>query len=65
MLRPECQELLNYGTMKQRWNWDMFCCSDSPEIVEDLLSGWRMNKTKTKQRGIIKFDLERFEGLIL
>jgi predicted nucleotidyltransferase len=64
-LRPECQELLNYERMKQRWNWDMFCCSDAPEVVEELLSGWRKNKARTKQRGIIKIDLERFEGLIL
>jgi predicted nucleotidyltransferase len=64
LLRPGCRELLNYATMKARWNWDMFCCSDDPGASEYMLPAWRMSKTGTK-RGIIKIDLERFEGLIL
>jgi len=63
-LRPECKELLDYGRMKER-NWDMWCSSDDPVNVKYLLDGWRKNKTRTKQRGIIKIDLEKFEGLIL
>jgi hypothetical protein len=63
-LRQECQELLNYEKMKAQWDWDMWCCSDDPDIISDLLSGWRRNKARTKHRGIIKIDLEEFEGLI-
>jgi hypothetical protein len=63
-LRPGCRELLNYETMKSRWHWDMFCCSDDQTIIEYLLTGFRKSKTGTK-RGIIKIDLERYEGLIL
>jgi hypothetical protein len=50
--------------MKARWNWDMFCCSDNQAIIADLLTAFRKSKAGTK-RGIIKIDLERFEGLIL
>jgi hypothetical protein len=63
-LRPACRELINYATMKARWNWDMFCCSDNQAIIADLLTAFRKSKAGTK-RGIIKIDLERFEGLIL
>jgi len=64
-LGPECKELLNYEKMRARCGWDMWCCSDDPNAVAYLLDGWRMNKQRTKRRGIVKIDLERFEGLIL
>jgi hypothetical protein len=64
-MAEECQDLLNYGKMKARYNWDMWCSSDNPAVVAELLTGWRMNKERTKQRGIVKIDLEKFEGLIL
>jgi len=63
-LSESCRELLNYGIMKSRLNWDLWRCSDDPVIVSDLLSGWRQNKTKDKARGIIRIDLENFEGLV-
>lgn len=64
-MSPPCRDLLNYGKMKADFGWDMFCCTDDPDVVEYLLSGWRKNKSKTKQRGLIKIDLEKFEGIIL
>lgn len=64
-LSQDCKDLLNYAKMKERWDWDMWCCSDEPSIIEYMLDGWRMNKLRTKRRGIIKIDLERFEGLML
>ena len=64
-MSDRCKDLLNYAKMKQRWKWDMFCCSDAPEVVADLVSGWTMDKARTKRRGIIRIDLEKFEGLIV
>ena len=64
-LSESCRELLNYATMKSRLGWDLWCCSDDPAVVSDLLSGWRKNKTKDKARGIIRIDLGKFEGLVL
>jgi hypothetical protein len=64
-MEPECKDLINYGMMKIRYDVDSWCCSDDKESVMDLLTGWRKNKTRTKIRGIIRIDLERFEGLIL
>lgn len=64
-MRPECRDLIDYQRMKSRFAWDVFCCSDSPDVVAYLLQGWRKNKAKTKERGIIKIDLQAFEGLIL
>ena len=63
-LSEGCRELLNYAIMKRRLGWDLFCCSDDPNVVSYMLTGWRMNKAKDKTRGIIRIDLENFEGLV-
>jgi hypothetical protein len=64
-MSEKCKDLLNYVRMKEQWNWDMWCCSDAPEGVEYMLTGWKQNKSRTKLRGIIKIDLEKFEGLVI
>ncbi len=53
-LSQDCRDLLNYATMKAREGWDIWCCSDDPAVLEDLLSGWRKSKPPgSMERGII------------
>jgi len=64
-MAPECQEIVNHEMMKARHGLDVFCCSDDRATIEDLLSTWRVDRDRTKKRGIVRIDLERFEGLII
>jgi hypothetical protein len=57
-LSRECRDLLNYETMKARENWDMWCCSDDPFVVNYLMDVWRRDKAaEQKPRGVIILDL--------
>lgn len=57
-LRQECRDLLNYGLMKEREGWDMWCCSNDDFVINYLLEGWRADKSLRKiRRGIVIIEL--------
>jgi hypothetical protein len=57
-LSRECHEPVDYGLMKAREGWDMWCCSDEPFVSNNLMDGWRKNKGPGRQpRGVILLDL--------
>lgn len=58
-LSKECSDLLDYPMMKERVNWDMFCCSDDPFVINYLMTGWRKDKSaERKARGVILLELQ-------
>jgi len=57
-LAKECQDLLDYPLMKDREDWDMFCCSDDPFVINYFMDCWRKDKgAEKKPRGVIILSL--------
>jgi hypothetical protein len=58
-LARQCQELLDYGLMRARVGWDMWCCSDNPFVINDLMGVWRTDKSPARiPRGVVIIDLQ-------
>jgi hypothetical protein len=58
LLSRQCHELVDYPLMRAREGWDMFCCSDDPFVISNLMDGWRKDKAPGRQpRGVILLDL--------
>jgi len=57
-LAQECRDLLDYELMKAREDWDMWCCSNDPFVINYLMDGWRIDKgPKKTPRGVILLEL--------
>jgi hypothetical protein len=57
-LARDCQDLLDYSTMKAREDWDMWCCSDDPVVISYLMAEWHKDKGPERTpRGAILLQL--------